>query len=243
MKQYNILKGKNVFITGATGGLGSHIASEFTKAGCNLYLTATDHDKLEELSKLLKKKANSIQKIVHQQGDLRSNETLSFLAEDAKDKFGNIDILVNCAGVFIVQPLYKTTIDKYDNCFDVNVRAPFYFCRAFIEGMVFNKWGRIINIGSSSSYDGFKATSAYCASKHALLGLSRSLHDEYKHMNIRTFCFSPGSIKTRMGKKVKNQDFETFINPEEISEYIAFTISFDNEMVNEEIRLNRVNIQ
>ena len=107
--------------------------------------------------------------------------------------------------------------------------------------MVSKKWGRIVNIGSSSSYNGFKNTSIYCSSKHALLGLSRSLHDELKEHNIRTFCVSPGSIKTSMGKRVIGQNYDTFMDPKEIAEFIVYIISFDKEMVSEEIKLNRIN--
>ena len=133
-------------------------------------------------------------------------------------------------------------IEDFNRSFELNVRAPFLLCREFMEGMVHNNWGRIINIGSSSSYSGFKNTSVYCSSKHALLGLTRALHDEYRCNNIRSYCFSPGSIQTEMGRKVKNQDFSTFIEPEEIAEYIAFSISFDGEMISNEIQLKRMNI-
>ena len=103
--------------------------------------------------------------------------------------------------------------------------------------------GRIVNIGSSSAYAGFKETSIYCGSKHALLGLSRAVYEELKEHNIRTFCISPGSVKTDMGKKVKNQNFDTFIDPKEIAEYVSFVMSFDGSMISEEIRLNRVFIE
>ena len=89
----------------------------------------------------------------------------------------------------------------------------------------------------------FKDTSLYCSSKHALLGLSRSLHNELKQHNVRTYCISPGSVKTEMGRKVKNQDFTTFMDPVEIAKYVAFIILFDDNLISEEIRLNRTFIQ
>ena len=93
--------------------------------------------------------------------------------------------------------------------------------------MVSKKWWRIVNIGSSSSYNGFKNTSIYCSSKHALLGLSRSLHDELKEHNIRTFCVSPGSIKTSMGKRVIGQNYDTFMDPKEIAEWLKAKLVID----------------
>jgi NAD(P)-dependent dehydrogenase (short-subunit alcohol dehydrogenase family) len=106
--------------------------------------------------------------------------------------------------------------------------------------MVKNRWGRIINIGSSSAYGGYKNTSLYCASKHALLGFSRALHDELKEHNIRVFCVSPSGTKTAMGKSIKGQNYDTFIDPKDVAEYIAYISSFDNAMISEEIRLNRM---
>jgi|7_EtaG_2_1085326.scaffolds.fasta_scaffold73382_1 short-subunit dehydrogenase len=242
MHRIQILKNKNVFITGASGGLGEQIALEFAKRGCNLYLTGRDTEKLKNIIGQIEE-SNYDVSATCQVGDLRSLDDIAFLIEEARKTLGQIDVLVNCAGEFMVSALNATSIEDFDNCFNVNVRAPFIFCQEFIKDMVANKWGRIINIGSSSSYSGFKNTSIYCASKHALLGLSRSLHDELKHHNVRTFCFSPGSIKTEMGKQVKGQLYETFIDPREIAEYIVFMVSFNEDMISEEVRLNRVNVQ
>ena len=131
-------------------------------------------------------------------------------------------------------------MDDFEKSFNVNVRAPFIFSKEFSKDMIRKKWGRIINIGSSSSYSGFKDTSIYCSSKHAILGLSRSLHSELKSKNVRTIAISPGSIQTLMGKKVKNQKFEEFIDPVEIAEILVTCLSLDKNMVIDEIRLNRM---
>ena len=109
--------------------------------------------------------------------------------------------------------------------------------------MIKSGWGRIVNFGSSSAYTGTRKTSLYCASKHAILGFSRALHEELKEYNIRTFCVSPAGVKTKMGKLIENHNFNTFLNPKEIVEYVAFICSFDNEMISEEIRLNRIVIE
>ena len=238
MKQ--ILQGKNCLITGSTGGLGKEIAKEFAKNGCNLFLTGRNNKKLNSLKDELEK--NQI-KIDFQQADLSDTDEIQKLFEKVKSTFSSIDILVNCAGVFPVKLLSDSTIDDFEKCFSVNVKAAFLLCKEFSQGMISKKWGRIVNIASSSAYAGFKNTSVYCSSKHALLGLSRSLHSELREYNVRTFCVSPGSIKTSMGKSVIGQSYETFLNPTEIAELIIHLISFDNEMVSHEIQLNRMNQQ
>ena len=240
MKQ--ILQGKNCLITGSTGGLGKEIAKEFAKNGCNLFLTGRNIEKLNSLKDELEK--NQI-KIDFQQADLSDTDEIQKLFEKVKSTFSSIDILVNCAGVFPVKLLSDSTIDDFEKCFSVNVKAAFLLCKEFSQGMISKKWGRIVNIASSSAYAGFKNTSVYCSSKHALLGLSRSLHSELREYNVRTFCVSPGPIKTTMGHDIiKNENpderFDSFMNPDEIAEFIAYLISFDNEMVSEEIRLSRM---
>lgn len=238
--RYKILENKNALITGASGGLGREIALEFVKHGCNLYLIGRNERKLE----VLEREASAYNvKVEYSIGDFRDIEEINAIVADVRRNKMEIDILVNSAGVFPVKSLEDSTIDDFENCFNINVRAPFILFKAFSPVMVKKQWGRIINIGSSSAYQGFKDTSIYCASKHALLGLSRSLHDELKDNNVRVYCISPGSIKTEMGKKVKNQNFETFIDPKDIAKYISFVISFDSEIITNEIRLNRMVIQ
>ena len=237
-----ILHGKNCLITGATGGLGKEIAKEFAKNGCNLFLTGRNNEKLSSLKNELENDVSEI-KIDFEDADLSDADEIQKLIEKVKGAFSNIDILVNCAGVFPVKLLSDSTVEDFENCFSVNVKAAFVLCKEFSQGMISKKWGRIVNIASSSAYAGFKNTSIYCSSKHALLGLSRSLHSELKEHNVRTLCVSPSSIKTSMGKSVIGQNYETFLNPNEIAELIVHLVSFDNEMISQEIQLSRMNQQ
>ena len=232
---------KNCFITGATGGLGREIAKKLNKY--NLFLTDMNIDKLNELKEELQFEKKNDSNIYVEAGNLESLKDIEKIIKSAKCLLPSVDILINCAGVFPAKSLFESSVEDFNYSFSINVRAPFIFSKEFSKDMKKNRWGRIVNIGSSSAYNGFKNTSLYCSSKHALLGFSRSLYDELKEFGIRTFCISPGSIKTEMGKSVKNQDFNTFINPEEIAKYLMFIISFDKEMISEEVRLNRVEIR
>jgi len=239
-----ILRGKNCLITGATGGLGKEIAKEFAKNGCNLFLTGRNNEKLNELKNELENSENNI-KIGFEQADLSNISEIQKLIDQIKKMFSNIDVLVNCAGIFPVKMLSESTIDDFEKCFSVNVKAAFILSKEFSQQMISKKWGRIVNIASSGAYNGRRKTVIYRASKHALLGLSRSLHSELKEHNVRTFCVSPGPIKTPMGYDIiKNENpdekFDSFMNPDDIAEFITYLISFDNEMVSEEIRLSRI---
>ncbi len=236
----DVLKGKNALVTGASGGLGLEIALQLALSGVNVHVTGRRAEKLEALCKAM---AGGGSRTGWSCGDLRNDGDIDAVVSDAHKTVGEVDILVNCAGVFPVKSLVESTVDAFDDCFGLNIRAPFLLCRALAPNMVQRKWGRIVNIGSSSAYSGFKETSVYCASKHALLGLSRALHDELKVHNVRTYCISPGSIKTPMGEQVRNQNYETFLEPKEVAEYVCFVISFDGGLVSEEIRLNRTIVQ
>ena len=232
-------KTKNCFLTGATGGLGKEIAKQLVKNGHNIFLTSTNKKSLKKLKNQLDT-LNNDSKIFYGSGDLNNTSDIQKIILQCRKNFSSIDILINSAGVFTVKSIQKSSLDDFEKSFNVNVRAPFIFSKEFSKDMIRKKWGRIINIGSSSSYSGFKDTSIYCSSKHAILGLSRSLHSELKSKNVRTIAISPGSIQTLMGKKIKNQKFEEFIDPVEIAEILVTCLSLDKNMVIDEIRLNRM---
>tara|TARA_B100000131_G_C18122623_1_gene613459 strand:+ start:4294 stop:5019 length:726 start_codon:yes stop_codon:yes gene_type:complete len=239
----SVLSGKNAFITGASGGLGKEIAESLASLGANLFLVAgSSTSDVENLSSSLSKKYSN-QKFFSCAFDLTNISQIDFLTKKAEESMGSIDILVNCAGIFPVGSLEESDIELIEKCFQVNVIAPFVLSRNFSSKMKEKGWGRIVNIGSSSAYAGFPNTSVYCSSKHALLGLSRSLFQELKNFGIRCICISPGSIKTEMGKSVVGQDYDTFIDPKELAKCVAEITSLDGNMILEEIRVNRMFVQ
>ena len=235
------LNGKSCLVTGATGGIGRAIARKMALEGCNLFLTARDTKALEALQdEIGGGVSGDVEFIATDLANPLGIETLIAAAEAA---FEAIDILVNCAGTFPVARLAETAPSTLDQCLGVNLRAPMMLTAALAPKMAGRNWGRVVNIGSSSAYAGFPDTSVYCASKHGLLGFSRAVHEELKDRNVRTYCLSPGSVKTEMGRQVPDQDFETFIEPEDIAEYVAFVVSFDGNLVTEEIRLSRMQVR
>jgi 3-oxoacyl-[acyl-carrier protein] reductase len=240
MSKYDIFKNRNCFITGATGGIGRCIAMKMAENKSNLFLTSTSIPKLQNLKEEIESLYGEKIKIYYGYGDLNEIKDINNIITQAREKINTVDILINCAGLFVVKSLFDSNLEDFDATFNVNIRAPFIFSKEFSKDMIKNRWGRIVNIGSSSAYVGGKETSLYCASKHALLGFSRALHDELKKNNIRTYCVSPAGVKTAMGKLIKNQRYDTFLDPKEIAEYVAFICSFDGEMISDEIRLNRM---
>ena len=238
----NILSQKNCLITGASGGLGKEIAKSFAKIDVNLFLVGRNIRKIEDAKSEIESISKNI-RISYEPADLRDKNEINKVIKKVRKEFGTIDILVNCAAEFYREPIEETSVEDYESCMNLNVKAPFLLCREFSQDMSKKEWGRIINIASSSAYSGFKDGSIYCTSKHALLGLSRVLHNELKERNVRTFCISPGSMKTKMAKVLTEQDYTTFMDPKEVSEFIISVISFDSELISEEIRLNRMIIR
>tara|TARA_Y100000996_G_scaffold152390_1_gene117365 strand:+ start:8134 stop:8859 length:726 start_codon:yes stop_codon:yes gene_type:complete len=238
----NILNKKNCFITGATGGIGKEICKQLAEKNCNLFLTGTNPKKLKKLKNDLKKISNSID-IGYANCDISNLTEIKKLIKKVRKNFGHIDIIINSAGIFEIKSLNKSTVVDFDESFNVNVRAPFIFSKEFSRDMVSKKWGRIVNLGSSSSYAGFKNGTVYSSTKHAILGLTRALNSEFKEKNIRALCISPGSTKTKMARKSIDQNFKTFLDPKEVAQFIIFSITFDNEMIADEIRLNRMIIE
>jgi NAD(P)-dependent dehydrogenase (short-subunit alcohol dehydrogenase family) len=153
---------------------------------------------------------------------------------------GGIDLFVHAAGIFAVRRLEETRDEDFEELFAVNVRAPLALARAVAPGMAERRWGRIVLVGSSSSYEGFAETALYCASKHALLGLARALHKEWRARGVRVLCVSPGGIKTAMGRQVPRQEWETFLEPEDVADWIVRAARADGALVAEELRLNRM---
>tara|TARA_B100001146_G_scaffold202148_1_gene193877 strand:- start:86 stop:808 length:723 start_codon:yes stop_codon:yes gene_type:complete len=237
-----VLKNKNCLVTGATGGIGKEISKELASNSCNLFLTSTNNTKLIKLKNQLKKINKNI-KIEFLSADLTIQEDITELIGTINEKFSSIDIIINSAGIFMIKSIEKSTIDDFEKSINLNVKLPFILCKEFTNNMIKKKWGRIVMIGSSSSYSGFEKGSVYCASKHSILGLSRALNAELKKKNVRVLSVSPASTQTNMGKISTEQDFSTFLNPKEVAQYIIHVISFDNEMIVDESRLNRITIK
>jgi 3-oxoacyl-[acyl-carrier protein] reductase len=239
LKLFDSLKGKNCVLTGATGGIGKEIAYQLAEKNCNLFLIGRNEKKLKLLQTKLKTINKKI-KVIYEQTDLTNLTNVDSTVKKIKNEFSPVLILINCAGKFVIKSIAQSNMSELNESFDINFKIPFILSKEFSADMVKKKWGRIIFLGSSSSYLGFAGGAIYSSSKHAILGLSRSLQSELKSKNIRVQCFSPGSTKTEMAKISTDQDFSTFLNPKEVAHFIVYSMCFDKEMTIDEVRMNRM---
>lgn len=186
---------KIAVVTGASRGIGRAVALAFAQQGYEVWALARSMEALQSLEG-------------HAQGG--TIRPLRFDAERPDDVLaaaqtilgaGAPTVLVNNAGVAIAAPLKKTTFNEYKRVMTINVDTPFLLCRELIPAMVDNGGGRVINIASTAALKGFKYTSAYCASKHALLGLTRSLAVEFALKNVTVNAVCPGWTDTDMLKQ------------------------------------------
>ena len=234
----SILEGKVVLVTGATGGIGKELCLKFTNKGSKVIALGRDSEKLKEL--LSKGVAYRTCEV-----DLADTEKLERVARDILKSVESVDILINNAGFFELRSISEIEKDNIDSMFAINVFSPIILAKHFSKSMKKNNWGRIINIGSSSCYNGGPLTSLYCSSKHALLGFSRSASEELKRYNIRVSNISPSSTRTKMGEipLATDQKYNTFIDPADVAKTCVFISEFDENMEIKEILLNRVWVQ
>ncbi len=233
---------KKALVTGATGGIGKEISFKLADQEIDLCLTGTNLNKLKQLKKkllIVNKKIN----ILIFKCDFSKEKNIDKLVKYVNKNFKYLDYLFNVAGIFEPRKINDENNQNINKMFQINVITPIYLSKIFSNQMKKRKFGRIVNIGSSSSYAGYKNTSIYCATKHALLGFSRSLHDELKLFNVRVLCISPGTVNTKMAKKIKNQNNQTFIEPKNVAKIIMHLLTYEGNMVIDELRLNRIIIK
>ncbi|MCK8502551.1 SDR family NAD(P)-dependent oxidoreductase [Myxococcus fulvus] len=182
---------KTVVVTGASRGIGRAVALSFAREGYRVWALARAAEALEALAK---EGGEGVRPLVV---DVASEDALmaatkTILAE------GTPRVLVNNAGITVSAPLTKTRTEDLARVMAINVTAPFILCRELMPAMAKEGGGRVINIGSMAAVRGMKYTSAYCASKHALLGLTRALAVEYAKKNITVNAVNPGWVETDM---------------------------------------------
>ena len=234
--QLAFLKGKTAIVTGAAGGIGEAICKKLAGMGLNLVITGRKAQALEELAAQLPTKVHCCV------GDLQELSFVDRLLAETREVFGGVDVIINNAGLSHNCTVEEMTPELFDSIMRVNVRAPYFLCQKAVEDLKKSEYATIINICSVVAHKGYPRQSVYAASKHALLGFSKSFANEHYKDNIRVHVISPGSVYTKMIAMVRpDLSPEGMILPEDIADIVSMYLMLrKSNAVVDEIEVHRV---
>ena len=231
------LTNKNIIITGASGGIGNAIVKKLNESNANILATGTKIEKLNEL----KTKFDKIKIIKF---DISQNDKIEEFIENAtKDLGGNLDCIVNNAGITQDNLAIRMNLEEWKKVIDINLTSSFLLSKFAIKKMLKNKSGKIINITSVVGHTGNLGQANYTASKAGIVAMSKSLALEYAKKNININCISPGFIKTAMTDKIDDKFKEVIISkipsarlgePDDIANAVLFLCSNQSSYINGE---------
>jgi NAD(P)-dependent dehydrogenase (short-subunit alcohol dehydrogenase family) len=191
------LAGKVALVTGASRGLGRYFARALANAGADLAITSRDKSALSGFAEELGGLGRHAFCAELEVRDLASIQQAVVAIEE---HFGRIDILVNNAGCNIRKPALEVSWDDWNTILDTNLRGPFFVAQAVARGMVQHGYGRIINIGSVTSVQGYAGLGPYGASRGGIRQLTMSLADDWGSYGITVNCLAPGWFKTEQNR-------------------------------------------
>jgi NAD(P)-dependent dehydrogenase (short-subunit alcohol dehydrogenase family) len=187
------LDGRVAVVTGGSSGIGRAIARALAGAGARVVLVARGADALAETAGRLRTAGAEAAWV---SADLGDRQDLARGAEQAAERFGEPDILVNCAGINLRPPMGALTVAEWDQTIAVNLTAPFLLGQRFGPAMAERGWGRIINVASQQAIRAFGNSGAYGASKGGLASLTRSQSEAWAPHGVRVNAISPGFVIT-----------------------------------------------
>lgn len=187
-----MLTGKNALITGGGRGIGRAIALNFARHGARIAVAARTAEQVKEVAGEIGAEAIALV------CDVSDAESVARMFAEMHERFGNADILVNNAGVAESATLVTTTDELWHRHLAINLSGTFYCTRAALPAMLKQGWGRVINIASIAGKIGAPYIAAYSASKHGVLGLTKSVALEVAAMGITVNAICPGYVETDM---------------------------------------------
>jgi 3-oxoacyl-[acyl-carrier protein] reductase len=227
-------------VTGATEGIGRATAFALGRAGHRVAVCARTAAKLDALVAELR--AAGIE-AAGAPADVGDPDQVSAAVRQLTAALGEIDILVNNAGVLIARPIEELTPEEWDVTMATNLRGLFLTTRAVLPGMRSRRRGTIVNVASLAGRNGFAGGTAYAASKHGVLGFSRSLMLEVRKDGIRVVAVCPGSVDTGMlrDQPMLSSEPRRILRPEDVAETIVHAIRLPERAMVSELDIRPTN--
>jgi NAD(P)-dependent dehydrogenase (short-subunit alcohol dehydrogenase family) len=189
-----------VIITGAAGGIGSELVDRFLSNGDTVIATDVSDSALGQWRTRWDTDAQTNPRLIVTAVDIASEESCRQLADRAREQTGRVDVLINCAGWFPFVSFEEMTTDQWRQVIDINLTGTFLMTKVAVPLMKNRGWGRIVNFGSGSLFDGTANQSHYVAAKAGVLGFSRSLARELGDYGITVNVVTPGLTVTKAVK-------------------------------------------
>ncbi|MGN7818863.1 3-ketoacyl-ACP reductase [Chitinophaga varians] len=224
------LQGKKVLITGGGKGIGRAVAVALAQEGADIALIGRSEGPLQEVVATL---TGMGVKAAYAIADVGVMAEVDKAVASLTQQLGNIDILINNAGIAAFGGFMELTPAQWEDIIRVNLLGVYYVTRAVLPDMIARKTGDIINISSTAGQRGAPLTSAYSASKFGLLGLTESLMLEVRKHNIRVSALTPSTIATDMAKELNLTDGnpEKVLQPEDLAELIVAQLKMNRRVV------------
>lgn len=188
------LRGKRILITGAAQGIGLAIAKAVLREGASAYLIDRDEKRLRVEAEALKTDGY---RLGYRAADITDSTAIGQIVEEASNELGQLNALINNAGVNVFSVPLETSDEEWNRCFDINLKGAWNCCKAILPGLIEQGGGVILNIASTHAFTIIPHTFPYPLAKHALLGMTRSLGLEYAGNGVRVNALAPGYVSTQ----------------------------------------------
>lgn len=220
------LKGKVAVVTGAGRGIGAATALALGRAGARIVATARTAAELDKVVEQLHAIGGDGLAVV---ADLTREEDVDRLQSAAIDRYGQVDILINNAGVGKYGPLSSLTAADYDWMMNTNMRSSFLCASAFLPGMLERRQGWIVFVASVAGLKGLPHESVYCATKFAQIGFAQALDYETREQGVKISVVAPGGVHTTFafgtGRTENDPRLDGMMDPEDVAEAVLFAVT------------------